>query len=127
LAAEGFADSVRPPGGTETAVPGDLFFQYAPAARPVTGLLIVVRKTAGVCILVRVLYKKASDFPVVTVTEPRQAGKTTLCRAPFPNKPPISFLLATVSPLIATTDVFLGGTTLRNLVFSKAAFYYARY
>lgn len=29
----------------------------------------------------------ASDYPVVTVTGPRQSGKTTLCRACFPDKP----------------------------------------
>ncbi len=28
----------------------------------------------------------ARKFPVVTVTGPRQAGKTTLCRAVFPAK-----------------------------------------
>jgi uncharacterized protein len=37
----------------------------------------------------RILQSKLSDsakwFPVVTVTGPRQAGKTTLCRATFPN------------------------------------------
>lgn len=29
----------------------------------------------------------ASQYPVVTVTGPRQSGKTTLCRAAFPDKP----------------------------------------
>lgn len=31
--------------------------------------------------------KLATQYPVVTVTGPRQSGKTTLCRAAFPNKP----------------------------------------
>lgn len=34
-----------------------------------------------------VLTKLASQHPVVTVTGPRQSGKTTLCRATFPDKP----------------------------------------
>lgn len=34
-----------------------------------------------------VLRRLATQFPVVTVTGPRQSGKTTLCRALFPNKP----------------------------------------
>jgi predicted AAA+ superfamily ATPase len=32
----------------------------------------------------------AAKFPVVTVTGPRQSGKTTLCRAVFPEKPYVS-------------------------------------
>jgi predicted AAA+ superfamily ATPase len=32
----------------------------------------------------------ARKFPVVTVTGPRQSGKTTLCRAVFPDKPYVS-------------------------------------
>lgn len=32
----------------------------------------------------------AAKFPVVTVTGPRQSGKTTLCRAVFPDKPYVS-------------------------------------
>lgn len=32
----------------------------------------------------------ARKFPVVTVTGPRQSGKTTLCRASFPDKPYVS-------------------------------------
>lgn len=31
--------------------------------------------------------KLATQYPVVTVTGPRQSGKTTLCRAAFPKKP----------------------------------------
>jgi len=34
-----------------------------------------------------VLKKLAGQYPVVTVTGPRQSGKTTLCRAVFPDKP----------------------------------------
>jgi len=37
-----------------------------------------------------VLTKYARTFPIVTVTGPRQAGKTTLCRATFPDKPYVS-------------------------------------
>ena len=33
------------------------------------------------------LRKLAINYPVVTVTGPRQSGKTTLCRAVFPDKP----------------------------------------
>lgn len=33
------------------------------------------------------LVKSASKLPVVTLTGPRQSGKTTLCRAAFPKKP----------------------------------------
>ena len=32
----------------------------------------------------------AGKFPVVTVTGPRQSGKTTLCRSVFPDKPYVS-------------------------------------
>ena len=32
----------------------------------------------------------APRFPAVTVTGPRQSGKTTLCRAAFPDKPYVS-------------------------------------
>ena len=34
-----------------------------------------------------VLESLASDYPVVTMTGPRQSGKTTLCRSTFPRKP----------------------------------------
>src|SRR6185295_7793095 len=41
--------------------------------------------------IVRVLEARlrelAGKFPIVTVTGPRQSGKTTLCRAVFPDKP----------------------------------------
>jgi len=37
-----------------------------------------------------VLTHHARSFPIVTVTGPRQAGKTTLCRATFPDKPYVS-------------------------------------
>ena len=33
------------------------------------------------------LFHWASKYPIVTVTGPRQSGKTTLCRAVFPDKP----------------------------------------
>ncbi|MFH0780606.1 MAG: AAA family ATPase [Pseudomonadota bacterium] len=36
------------------------------------------------------LLKLATYYPVVAVTGPRQAGKTTLCRAAFPEKPYVS-------------------------------------
>ena len=32
----------------------------------------------------------AERYPVVTLTGPRQSGKTTLCRAAFPDKPYVS-------------------------------------
>ncbi len=38
-----------------------------------------------------VLQKVAGFYPVVAVTGPRQSGKTTLCRATFPDKPYVSF------------------------------------
>ena len=34
-----------------------------------------------------VLQARARQMPVVTVTGPRQSGKTTLCRMAFPDKP----------------------------------------
>jgi predicted AAA+ superfamily ATPase len=37
--------------------------------------------------LASVLSLRATQYPVVTVTGPRQAGKTTLCRAAFPQLP----------------------------------------
>lgn len=37
--------------------------------------------------LLPVLLARAAQWPVVTVTGPRQSGKTTLCREAFPNKP----------------------------------------
>ena len=36
------------------------------------------------------LISLATEFPVVTITGPRQSGKTTLCRATFPDKPYIN-------------------------------------
>ncbi|MBU1947905.1 MAG: ATP-binding protein [Candidatus Eisenbacteria bacterium] len=36
------------------------------------------------------LRRMARKFPVVTITGPRQSGKTTLCRAVFPEKPYVS-------------------------------------
>ena len=36
------------------------------------------------------LISLAAEFPVVTITGPRQSGKTTLCRATFPDKPYIN-------------------------------------
>jgi predicted AAA+ superfamily ATPase len=40
--------------------------------------------------LERTLRQAARQYPVVTVTGPRQSGKTTLCRAVFPRKPYVS-------------------------------------
>lgn len=37
--------------------------------------------------LLPTLLARAGAYPVVTLTGPRQAGKTTLCRAAFPHKP----------------------------------------
>jgi len=36
------------------------------------------------------LRELAGKFPIVTITGPRQSGKTTLCRAVFPDKPYVS-------------------------------------
>jgi predicted AAA+ superfamily ATPase len=30
---------------------------------------------------------RAAQYPVITLTGPRQSGKTTLCRTAFPEKP----------------------------------------
>jgi predicted AAA+ superfamily ATPase len=38
----------------------------------------------------RKLVQLARRFPIVTVTGPRQSGKTTLCRMTFPRKPYVS-------------------------------------
>lgn len=40
--------------------------------------------------LAAVLRRVAAHYPVVTLTGPRQSGKTTLCRATFPRKPYVS-------------------------------------
>ena len=40
--------------------------------------------------LAPVLRRAAAQYPVVTLTGPRQSGKTTLCRATFPRKPYVS-------------------------------------
>jgi len=40
--------------------------------------------------LAAVLRLAATQYPVVTLTGPRQSGKTTLCRATFPRKPYVS-------------------------------------
>jgi hypothetical protein len=45
----------------------------------------VIRRT-----LAPELRAAARAYPVVTVTGPRQSGKTTLCRATFPKKPYVS-------------------------------------
>jgi len=37
--------------------------------------------------LSQILLNRCSMYPVVTLTGPRQSGKTTLCRALFPDKP----------------------------------------
>ena len=41
--------------------------------------------------LAPILLRAAKRYPVVTVTGPRQSGKTTLCRAVFPRKPYVTF------------------------------------
>lgn len=41
-------------------------------------------------LLERRLKQTAKHFPIVTVTGPRQSGKTTLCRHAFPDKPYVS-------------------------------------
>ncbi|MFN7952144.1 MAG: ATP-binding protein [bacterium] len=41
--------------------------------------------------LATVLVRAARRHPIVTVTGPRQSGKTTLCRALFPRKPYVTF------------------------------------
>lgn len=43
-----------------------------------------------------ILAARASRWPIVTVTGPRQSGKTTLCRSQFPDKPYISMELPDV-------------------------------
>ncbi|VAW77394.1 ATPase (AAA+ superfamily)-like [hydrothermal vent metagenome] len=40
--------------------------------------------------LMSALKRLAGQYPVVTVTGPRQSGKTTICRATFPDKPYIN-------------------------------------
>lgn len=40
--------------------------------------------------LTAALQDRATQYPVVTLTGPRQSGKTTLCRAAFPDKPYIN-------------------------------------
>lgn len=40
--------------------------------------------------LAHVLRERARQYPIVTVTGPRQSGKTTLCRAVFPDLPWVS-------------------------------------
>jgi len=45
----------------------------------------MISRTAG-----SVLKELAQQYPVVTVTGPRQSGKTTLCQAVFPDKPYVS-------------------------------------
>ncbi|HPE59027.1 MAG TPA: ATP-binding protein [Thiolinea sp.] len=37
--------------------------------------------------LLPVIQSRATQYPVITVTGPRQSGKTTLCRQAFPDKP----------------------------------------
>lgn len=45
-------------------------------------LPVILERTLG-----PVLRERAKDYPVLTVTGPRQSGKTTLCRHTFPDKP----------------------------------------
>lgn len=37
--------------------------------------------------LMSTLRLRAAQYPVITLTGPRQSGKTTLCRTAFPEKP----------------------------------------
>nr|WP_255372193.1 MULTISPECIES: AAA family ATPase [Chlorobium] len=39
------------------------------------------------CQLLATLQNRATQYPVVTLTGPRQSGKTTLCRTAFPETP----------------------------------------
>lgn len=41
-------------------------------------------------ILEKLVLKAAEEYPVVTITGPRQSGKTMLCRTMFPRKPYVS-------------------------------------
>ncbi len=40
--------------------------------------------------LTRIVHERSQELPIVTVTGPRQSGKTTLCRAAFKDKPYVS-------------------------------------
>ena len=40
--------------------------------------------------LIRIVHERSLQLPIVTVTGPRQSGKTTLCRVAFPDKPYVS-------------------------------------
>lgn len=51
--------------------------------------------------LTETLLRCAATFPVVTLTGPRQSGKTTLCRAAFPD-------LAYATPVAAVGSVATG-------------------
>ncbi len=42
----------------------------------------------------------AGQYPVITITGPRQSGKTTLCRATFPDKPYVSLELLDVQDAV---------------------------
>ena len=42
--------------------------------------------------LAAVLLERTRHYPVVTVTDPRQSGKTTLCRTVFPDRPYVSLV-----------------------------------
>jgi predicted AAA+ superfamily ATPase len=48
-----------------------------------------------------VLRAAAAVYPIVTVTGPRQSGKTTLCRAAFPGKPYVSLEAPDVAAWVA--------------------------
>ncbi|MDE0156237.1 MAG: ATP-binding protein [Gammaproteobacteria bacterium] len=49
-----------------------------------------------------VLRERATQYPVVTLTGPRQSGKTTLCRAAFPEKPYINLESPDVREFVRT-------------------------
>jgi hypothetical protein len=53
------------------------------------------------------LKRLAGKFPIVTLTGPRQSGKTTLCRAVFADKPYVSFEAPNVRESTIADDFFL--------------------
>jgi hypothetical protein len=56
----------------------------------------------------------ARKFPIVTVTGPRQAGKTTLCRATFPDKRYVSLEAPDVRPNVRPILIYGGAAAQRR-------------